>query len=1604
MSELRAQDALEHPRPPGVVFDVFSHRYLAHATSQLPGRASSALNSLARDALAFGTLRHADETLIRIVDLDASTIAIDIVTDDAPYLVDSVRAELDRLEHPVERVLHPQLVVARDAEGRLTEVYDIDDNAEVPARASTESWMHLEMDPIDKDRVHELRTALSRVLDDVHHAVADAPAMYKLVLDLADELEVNPGQFDRETSAEAAALLRWLANGSYMVLGHAAYSANELASPARAAAPAEAKGVLRGDATISPLELLPAFRSGAPLVIFKSPLVSRVRRSAHYDCVTVVTPSHTDGSSSGQTIHVFLGLITTSEDGTVGRVPVVRKRIAEILLRSGVRGNSHTGRQLLAALRTLPRDELLEAPTADLLRLAQLVVARAEQGQVGVFARTHLNRDFVSVLVYFPADRFGPETRRRVLNVITGRWPGELIDRDDRIVELGLARMQFLIALRPGAPVPSPDRHSVEEEVLRVTRRWSDDLADLLTVGHGEEEGERLARRYDGAFPEAYKEDFGAGTAVDDLKRLESLPEDDGLGFHLYTPTGEDDADRRLKVYRTGRTLSLARALPIFTQMGIEVLDERPYEIARPNRAAASAVADPKHMSAWIYDFGLRLPAGVEMDSERAADVVDTLRLLWRGEIEQDGFNGLVLRARMTWWQANVLRAYAKYLRQAGTTFSQGYIEQALIEHPGVARKLVELFESRFDPDLAGTAQVIGDGKGGTLTLVEFIEADLAAVESLDQDRILRSLLRLISATLRTNAYRTDDEGNRRAALALKLEPRHIPELPEPRPRFEIWVYSPRVEGVHLRFGAVARGGLRWSDRRDDFRTEVLGLVKAQMVKNAVIVPTGAKGGFVPKGLPEMSDREAWLAEGIACYRTFISCLLDLTDNYDRFGKVVAPPQTRRYDGDDPYLVVAADKGTATFSDTANAIAVEYGYWLGDAFASGGSQGYDHKAMGITARGAWESVRYHFRELGVNTEKHDFSVVGIGDMSGDVFGNGMLLSRHIRLVAAFDHRHVFLDPNPDAARSFAERKRMFALPRSSWADYDTTLISPGGGVFARTLKAIPITPQVRDALGLRDGVDKLTPNELIHAILVAPVDLLWNGGIGTYVKASTEAQVDAGDKANDPVRADGSALRCKVVGEGGNLGFTQLGRIEYARAGGRINTDAIDNSAGVDISDHEINLKILLDRAIASGRLSRAERNHLLAAVGDDIAHHVLRDNYGQNVMLAMTRYMGPAMVTVHARLLNALEKSGRLDRALEYLPSAKEFAHRETIGEGLCSPEMAIVAAYVKIGLTEKIADSTVPDEPWFQRVMTGYFPTLIAERFADDLAGHPLHHEIITTCVVNDMVNRAGTTYVHRAIEETGADPAQITRAYTISREVFGLERLWGDIEALDNEVPTDAQHAAYHEVRRLIDRATRWLVDVRFPITDVAGEIERFAPTVRELSPKIPELLRGYERENLYAEADRLLGLGLPRGLALRIGELLSAFLLLDVVEIAQAGGHSPADIAQLHFAVSDRFSVDEMLTKITELPRDDRWSTLARAALRHDLYAALSTITSAVLTSTDENLSATQRLVRWERTNAARVARARATVAEALARDTVDLATLSVALRVMRSLPT
>ena len=1579
---------------------VFLARYLKRAGAQLPGHSAAQLEAIAAEHHRFGLRRRPDEILVCVRPLDDQRSAVQIVTADVAYLVDSVRSELRVSGYPAQNLLHPQLIVTRDADGVLVQVEDVADTAEVPAGAIAESWMFVEIPAVAEAEQDELAAAVKGVLADVHHAVQDAPELYALIRTLARNLHDDPGPFDRDTSTEAGELLRWLADGNFMILGHAAYTGNELTFSPSGSGPLvdpQAGGVLRGRAGVSARELLPAFRSGAPVVVFKSALTSTVVRSARFDCVTVNAPAH-DGAPAR--VHVFLGLFTESDTSAVGRVPVLRRRIRYVLAQAGVRADSYTGRQLVAALRTLPRDELLEADSADLIKLAQLVSNRAERGGVGVFSRLHLNSDFVSVLVYLPIDRLGPDTVAQVREIIAQNWPGSLITRESGLSELGLARLHYMITLRPGDAVPAPNTGDVETRIAEITRGWGDDLTDLLYVGGGTDGGDALVRRYDGAFPEAYKEDFEADVAVRDIARLEALPDVDGLGFEVYTPRADDDAQRRLKVFRTGSHISLAKALPMFGYLGVEVLDERPYELERRDGT-----------SAWIYDFGLVLPAGVELDQpEAVGNLLEALRRLWRGDVEQDGFNALVLRAGLTWRQVTVLRAYAKYLRQVGTPFSQGYIEQTLVDYPLIARGIVELFELRFDP-----ARHAGDGERDAAR--EAVLGALGAVASLDQDRILRFLLGLVEATLRTNVFRPDrligaeptrfapDGDPVDAALAFKLDPQLIDGLPFPRPKFEVWVYSPRVEGVHLRFGLVARGGLRWSDRREDFRTEVLGLVKAQMVKNAVIVPVGAKGGFVVKRTAaDPGDRDAALAEGIACYRTFVSSLLDVTDNYGSGTQVIeAPNGVVCYDGADPYLVVAADKGTATFSDIANAIAVQRGFWLGDAFASGGSAGYDHKEMGITARGAWESVKYHFRERGLNIQTEQFTVVGIGDMSGDVFGNAMLLSPGIRLVAAFDHRHIFLDPAPDAAASLAERQRLFDLPRSSWADYDPSLLSAGGGVYERTLKSIPISPEVAGVLGLPPGTTSLAPAALMHAILLAPVDLLYNGGIGTYVKASTESQASVGDKANDALRADARDLRCRVIGEGGNLGCTQLGRVEFARAGGGVNTDAIDNSAGVDTSDHEVNVKILLDREVAAGSLTPGQRNELLAMSTDEVAADVLVDNYQQNVLLGLERRLAGSLVSVYRRLLRDLEKSGKLDRTVEFLPSDKELAVRAAAGEGLVSPELAVVAAYVKITATAELESTDLPAEPFYNAALVGYFPSSIAEQFSGQLGQHPLSREIITTVVVNDMVNHAGSTFLFRAMEESGADAAQVARAYTVSRQVFGLEALWQALSALDNVAPVAAQDAAYFEIRRMLDRTARWLLDVRYPITDLSAEIDRFA-AVAELCLVLPELMGPTEWVTLLALAQQLVELGLSEDLAMQVASLLAAFLLLDVVEIAQASGRPAREVAELHYALSERFSVDGMLTAITALPRADRWSALARAALRHDVYAALASITDAVLRATEPGAAAAARVEQWEAANASRVARTRATIEEALAIEKPDLATLSVALRVMRSLPT
>jgi len=1530
---------------------------------------------------------------------------VQVVTDDMPFLVDSVTGELDRLGQVIHLVVHPQLVVRRDAVGVLQEVLD----AEAPTGefgVAVESWMHLEIDRVDTaEERAEIATALRAVLGNVRDAVQDWDKMRARCAGLAAGLlERPPSGVGADETRVTARFLEWLSGDHFTFLGYREYRLQHDDGEDRLeGVSGTGLGILRYDragsasfARLSPQAQAQA-RERRLLIITKANSRSTVHRSAYLDYIGVK-----QFDAAGQVIGEFrfLGLFASSAYAeSILHIPILDERVRDLLDHAGFTPDSHSGKDLVQVMENYPRDEMFQTDPDDLLDTALAVLHLQERRKTRLFLRPDVYGRFVSALVYLPRDRYSTSVRLKMEGILRRAFGADTVDYTTRISESVLARLHFVVRMPQGEAIPDVDTAALEREIVDATRTWGEDLVEALRADVGEEAGARLVGVYGRAFPEAYKEDVTPAVAVTDLRRIEMLETDDAIEVGLHEVAGCAPGERRLKLYRRG-PLSLTRILPFFTDLGVEVIDERPYEIVRSDGVRV-----------FIYDFGLRAPRegdwgeGADRDA-RTLLFQNAVRAVWTGLAESDGFNALVLRAGLTWRQVVILRMVAIYLRQTRSTFSQDYVEAALVGNADIARQLVELFETRFDPRRYAGADgaplgVSPERTAAEAEVVASVETALDAVRSLDHDRIVRALLGVITAALRTSYYQGDPSGGPKPYVSLKLDPKRVPDLPAPRPMYEIWVYGPRLEGVHLRFGKVARGGLRWSDRREDFRTEVLGLVKAQMVKNAVIVPTGSKGGFYAKQLPDpTADREAWLAEGVAAYRLFISGLLDLTDNLVS-GAILPPADVVRHDGDDPYLVVAADKGTASFSDIANAKAQDYGFWLDDAFASGGSAGYDHKVMGITARGAWESVKRHFREMGTDTQTQEFTVVGVGDMSGDVFGNGMLLSEHIRLVAAFDHRHIMLDPQPVAATSYAERRRLFELPRSSWADYDASLLSAGGGIFDRSAKSVAVSAQMVSALGLPKDTTAMTPAVLMKAILLAPVDLLWNGGIGTYVKASGEANTEIGDRANDAIRVDGVALRCKVVGEGGNLGCSQLGRIEAALHGVRINTDAIDNSAGVDTSDHEVNIKILLTALTRDGDLTLDKRNTLLQSMTDEVAAQVLRDNYEQNVLLGNARAQEHAMLRVHQRLIHWLEERGSLDRSLEFLPSDAEIGKRHAANLGLTSPEFSVLAAYAKLALKEDLLPTGLPDDPWFQQSLTAYFPEPIRERYAAQLATHPLRREIVTNSVVNSMLNRGGITFAFRAVEETGGTPEQVARAFVVCREVFGLSSFVADVEALDNVVSTKTQTVLYLEFRRLLDRAVRWFLTTRPSTIDIVAEVDRFRGPVGEFAPRIHELLQGGERKRLDRRTKELEKIGAPAGIAARTAALLDLYSLLDVVDLSHEMQLPPEEVAGVYYVASEKFGIDAMLTRVTRLPRDDRWDALARGAMRDDLYAVLESLTRAALLTGDAGEPPAQRFEQWAHANREALTRARASLQAIERLDNAGISALSVALRTLRS---
>ncbi len=1515
---------------------------------------------------------------------------IEIVNDDMPFLVDSTVMEINRQGLMLHLILHPVLWVERDAQGELVRVLDAADPRE---HATRESWIRIEVDHlIDAQQRAELIHGIESVLADVRTAVQDWRPMQARLREALDEFATAPaGIASGEGSElqETRAFLQWLLDNHFVLLGYRQHElVLEQGLDALKLVSDSGLGVLRatdqeqrnGSVALLPTRARALARAVSPLVVVtKANTRSTVHRPGYTDYIGIKR-FNAQGQVVGE--HRFVGLFTsTAYSARALDVPLVRGKVHSVMQRAATQGiatGGHLGKALAHILETFPRDELFQITPDMLHTIARGILQLGERQRLRLFLRHDPFDRYVSCLVFVPREVYSTELRRRFVHILSAAFNGSTTDYNVLLTDDVLARIHITVRTTAGQ-IPAYDRKALENELATVARRWDDELRDALIEAEGEAHGAFLARRWAAAFPAAYRERVPARAAVADVQKAHALSAEQPLGLALYRG---QDGELGFKVYHLGSPVVLSDSLPMLERMGVRVLSENPYRIGTADTAPSNQI--------WLHDFELQATLSDDAPFDATAQrFEEAFARVFTGRIENDDFNRLVLRAGLSADEIVVLRAYAKYLRQTGFALSQSTIEATLAAHPAVARMLVALFVLRFDPHHASEV--------AARKQVESIEQALEQVSVLSEDRVLRQMLALMRATLRTNYWRTGvghsgAPGERRSFLSFKLDSAQVPGLPEPRPLYEIFVYSPRFEGIHLRGGNVARGGLRWSDRPEDFRTEVLGLVKAQMVKNTVIVPVGSKGGFVLKKAPPTAQRDAYLKEGIACYQDYLRGLLDLTDNRVA-GQVVPPPHIVRHDGDDPYLVVAADKGTAAFSDYANAVSAEYGHWLGDAFASGGSAGYDHKAMGITARGAWESVKRHFREMGINTQTTDFTVVGIGDMSGDVFGNGMLLSPHIRLVAAFDHRHIFIDPNPDAAASHAERLRLFKLPRSSWADYNAALISQGGGVWARSEKSIFLSPQARAALGIE--VEKLTPAELVSAILKAPADLLYNGGIGTYIKSSTETHAEVGDRANDAVRINGGELRAKVVVEGGNLGCTQRGRIEAAQHGVRINTDAIDNSAGVDTSDHEVNIKILLSLAMAESALAPEQRNGLLADMTDAVAALVLRDNVFQAQALSIMRRQGARLIDPQARFIRHLELLGRLNRAIEYLPAEDELVARKAKNQGLVTPELAVLLAYSKMWLYDQVLDSGIPEDPWIGSALTRYFPERLQRELGAWIPRHPLAREIISTHVVNSMVNRVGSTFVHQVCEVSSTSAANVVRAYLLTREIFGYVPLWQAIEALDNQVSDEVQAQMLLQLAGLTFQATAWFARSRRLAEPMQITFGRFRPAVEALNAQLD---RSPERADPVAHA--WIQAGVPAALAQRVARAHHLAAALDIAEIAEHTGRALTQVAEVHLGLGERLPLTALRQRIDVLPTDTHWQVLAQAAQRDELAALHRYLAQHVVSR--HGADARAQLATWQSALGTTLERTQRLLAELIETKQADLAMLSVALRELRNL--
>ncbi|MBB1059367.1 NAD-glutamate dehydrogenase domain-containing protein [Marilutibacter spongiae] len=1585
---------------------------------ELPMHSAEGWAALACDFFEFARSRKPRQASIRLFNptlakqgWESPHTVLQIANDDMPFLVDSVTMRLAELGIGVHVLGHPVVEFKRDRGGKLLAV----------GEGTGESLMHLEIDRQAADAIPMVEQAIASVLADVRAIVDDWRKMRDKMVEIADGFSDRVAPIDEAGRQEAQAFLHWAANNHFTLLGYREYEvAKQKGVEVLRAVKESGMGLLR-EADVGKPRLLTSLaahympQSGAvdALILTKTNARATVHRPGYMDYIGVLG---FDGDGKPVKEQRFLGLYTSSAyTSRPWDIPLVRERHEYVMAHSGLAPDSHNGKALRHILETLPRDELFQSSGPELLHTAMAILGLQERVRSKLFLRRDRYGRYFSGLAYIPRDRFNTEVRHRIEAMLKRMLHGEHIDTNVMLSESPLAQLHMIVRPKSGEAIQI-DHAAIEAELARIVRNWQDDLRDALVRRHGEKEGLHLGNSYGRALPAGYIEHSGVEAAVNDVEHLAGLRGPEDLSLSL-SRTHPGQGGLRFKFYRQLDDIPLSDALPMMENMGLRVIAEHPFRIV------------PDETPLYIQDFEVETTGG-DIDVGQLGSVFEeAFGQIWRGNAENDGFNRLILAAGLSWRQVAMLRAYCKYLLQVGVPFSQAYVEQTFARYPLLARLMVELFEARFDPNTGNEsraeikagmarfkAQIEGLAQGDASTIAALapvvearegkrdrqVEATRKAllalldrVSSLDEDRILRSYMGVIDATLRTSYYQTGAGGAEKGYVSYKFDSAEVPDLPKPRPYREIFVCGPRVEGIHLRFGPVARGGLRWSDRREDFRTEVLGLVKAQMVKNTVIVPVGSKGGFISKRPPEGGDRDAIWAEGVACYRMFINGLLDITDNLVE-GKVVPPVDVVRHDQDDPYLVVAADKGTATFSDIANGIAREHGYWLDDAFASGGSVGYDHKGMGITAKGAWESVKRHFRALGRNSQKEDFTAVGIGDMSGDVFGNGMLLSRHIRLVAAFDHRHIFIDPNPDAAATFKERKRMFKLPRSSWADYDASLISKGGGVFPRTAKSIAVSREARQALGIDESVEAMSPNELMSAILRAPVDLLWNGGIGTYVKAASETHADVGDRANNALRVNGRELRCKVVGEGGNLGLTQLGRIEAALHGVLLNTDFIDNSAGVDTSDHEVNIKILLNGQVQAGKLTVPARNKLLAAMTDEVEALVLVDNYRQNQAISLMERMSVPRLGSKQHFIRTLESQGLLDRQIEYLPSDAEISERKSRGQGLTRPELSVLLSYAKLVIYQQLLESDIPEDPYLSKELVRYFPQPLQEKYAKGMQQHRLKREIIATAVTNSMVNRMGATFTLRMQEDTGRSAAEVAKAYTIAREAIDARGLWAQIDAVDGKVAESVQIDALQVIWHLMRSMSRWLLSRPGAIPEITEAMARYGDGLEAVRKALPESMSEVRREGFEQRQAEWRRKGFPAALAEQLAALPLLEFACDIVEIAHARRMPPAEVASAYFSLGAALHMPWLYEQIDALEVDGRWQALARGALRDELGIQQRALVGQIL-STGGKKPARDKVEAWLKRDDASLRFTQAMLTELVNQKSIDYPTVSVAVR-------